>query len=194
MGDVNTSRKRNAGESTRRIALIAVCGVAVFISKVFLPTPLDKMTVAVQALFLTLGSLLSKRLGATSVAAVGAALTVLLRPSFAPLTMAFALTYGLLTDGFIFVFRVRYLGGEVRARRLAAAVTLSTTVTGLASYFVTTHILVLLPRNPTLEILILVTGAASGLFGGFLAALVWKRALRHMTDLRASEKATEPRK
>jgi len=98
-------RKSDAGES-RRITLTALFGVAVFISKALLPLPLDKMVVVVQALFLALGSLLSRRLGATKVAAIGAALTLFLRPSLAPITMGFALIYGLLTDVFIFIFYV----------------------------------------------------------------------------------------
>jgi len=164
--------KSSLGGNTRRISLIALFGTLVFISKALLPSPLDKMAVVMQPLFLALGSLLSKPLGATKVAVVGAALTILLRPSLAPITIAFALIYGFLTDGFIFIFHVKAPEDEVRAKRLVAAMTLSTAITGVASYLVTVHILALLPRNPILEVVILVVGVISGLLGGYLAVLI----------------------
>jgi len=72
-------------------------GVAVFISKIALPSPFDKTLVAFQALFLTLGALL---MGATYVSFVGGVLTAFWRASMAPFTLAFALMYGLLIDSF----------------------------------------------------------------------------------------------
>lgn len=166
--------------NTRRITLIALFGVAVFASKAFLPSPIDKMVVAAQAVFLALGSLLSRPLGATLVSVIGAALTVFIRPSLVPFTVAFALTYGLLTDGFIVVLRAKSSEGDVRVGRLVAAVTMSTAVTGLASYYTTVHVLALFPRNPTLEIIILAVGMVSGLLGGYLAALIWRRTLQRI--------------
>ena len=177
---VKSREALSLGENTRKITLIALFGVAVFISKAFLPSPIDKMVVAVQALFLALGSLLSRRFGATSVAAIGAVLTILVRPSLAFFTIAFALIYGLLTDGFISIFHVRAPRGDVRTIRLMAAMTVSTAITGLASYYVTAHVLALVPRNPVLEITILLVGVVSGLLGGYLAMLIWRKALRHI--------------
>ena len=104
-----------------------------------------------------------------------------------PITMAFALIYGLLTDGFIFIFHVKAQGEELRAKRLMAAMTLSTAITGLASYYLTVHILDLLPRNPILEVIILVVGVINGFLGGFLATLVWKKALQHIVDISSSK-------
>jgi len=63
---------------------------------------------------------------------------------------------------------------------LVVAVTLSTAVVGLISYYVTTHILALLPRNLVLEVSILVAGIINGLVGGYLAALIWRRVLLRM--------------
>lgn len=176
-----TRQKPSLRRNTQGITLIALFGVAVFVSKTFLPSPIDKMAVLPQAMFLALGSLLSRPLGATLVAAVGSALTVLVRPSLAPFTIAFGLAYGVLTDGFILTLRVKSSENDVRVSRLVAALTISTTITGLASYYTTVHILALLPRNPVLEIIILVAGVIGGLVGGFLAALIWTKALRHVT-------------
>jgi len=170
----------------RRVALIAIFGAAVFISKTLAPSPMDKMLVVVQSLFLALGSLLSSSLGATKVAAVGAALTLLLRPALAPITIAFALLYGILTDSLVLIFRVKAQGGEVNTKRLIAAMTVGTAITGLASYYVSVHILALLERNPFLEGLILGVGVLSGLLGGFLAALIWRKALRYLVPATSS--------
>ena len=170
--------KPSLRRNTQRITLIALFGVAVFVSKTFLPSPIDKMAVLPQAMFLALGSLLSRPLGATLVSVVGSALTVLIRPALAPFTIAFAMIYGVLTDGFIFIFRVRSSERDLRVYRLVAALTISTVITGLASYYTTVHVLALLPRNPVLEVIILVVGVISGLVGGFLAALIWTKALQ----------------
>ena len=175
-------RRVGLGKSTWRVALIALFGVIVFVSKVVIPSPIDKMTIVVQALFLILGSLLLRRLGATSVAAIGASLTILLRPHLPLLTIGFALIYGLLTDGFVSLFHVKAPEDDVRAKRLVAAVTLSTTITGFASYYTTVHVLALLPRNLILEAIILVAGVINGFLGGCLAVVIWRRALRHMVS------------
>lgn len=174
--------KLGLGENIRRITLIALFGVAVFISKGLLPSPLDKMLVVVQALFLALGALLSKPLGATKVAAIGGALTIFYRPALAPFTMAFALLYGLLTDSFMLVFRAAASEDNVRTKRLVAAMTFSTAVTGLTSYYFTVYVVPIVARSPILEITILVVGVISGLLGGYLAALIWRKALRHIVQ------------
>jgi len=174
--------KLSSAEKTRRISLIALFGVAVFTSKAltaFLPPPIDKMLVAPQALFLALGALLSRRFGGTMVAAIGAVLTIFMKPSLAIFTLAFALIYGILTDGFVLIFHVKTSNGDVRQKRLVFAVTLSTALSGLASYS-TSVLLELVLRNPILEIIVFVGGVINGLLGGYIAVLMWRKALRHM--------------
>lgn len=56
---------------------------------------------------LTLGYLVIGRLGATYVAVIGGLLTATLRPAFSPFTLLFALLYGLLTDCFCTLFKVK---------------------------------------------------------------------------------------
>ena len=56
---------------TRRITMATLFGVLIFVSKIIIPTPFDKMAIAPQTLLLTLGFLSIGPLGATYVAVVG---------------------------------------------------------------------------------------------------------------------------
>jgi len=166
------------GHSTRRIATATLFGVFVFVSKIVIPTPIDKMFVAPQALFLALSSLLIRPLGATYVATVAGFLSAVWRAPFAPFTIAFASTYGLLVDAFCHIFKVRGSKGGMKTRRLVGATTLSTAIVGLLSYYVTVFAFTLLPSNPVLELAILVVGVLNGVIAGYTASLVWTRTIK----------------
>lgn len=152
-------------------------GVLIFASKLAFPTPFDKAMVIVQALMLALGSLLLGRLGATYTALVGGLLTTVIRPLFFPLTLIFAVLYGLLVDGFLTILKVKS-SGSVKETRLVLSTTLSTSLIGLISYYFSVFVLQLLPRNLIIEIAILSAGTVSGAIGGWLAVFVWKRGLQ----------------
>ena len=169
------------GRRSRRLALATLFAVLVFISKTLLPTPLDKVLIVVQALFLGLGSIMLVPFGATIVSTIGGLLTAAWRAPLAPFTLGFALLYGLLVDAFSIVFKTKAKDGSVRVRRLVAAVTVATTISGLASYYTTVYALSLLPRNIMLEAAILIIGVLSGLAGGYLAGLLWSKAVRHLS-------------
>jgi uncharacterized BrkB/YihY/UPF0761 family membrane protein len=154
--------------------------VLVFVSKSFIPTPLDKMLIVVQALFLGLGSIMLPPLGGTVVSTIGGLLTSVWRPSFAPLTLGFAVIYGVLVDLFTMAFKVVGHNGSLRTRRLLAGVTLATAITGMASYYTSVYVLSLLPRNIALDAAILTAGVLNGIAGGYLAGLLWTKALRHL--------------
>jgi len=164
----------------QRLILAVLFAVLVFISKTFLPTPLDKTLVVVQALFLSLGSITLSPFGATTVSTIAGLMTSTWRAPFAPFTLGFAILYGLLVDAFMILFKARAENGTVRMKRLVAGVTMATTVTGMASYYTTVYVLSLLPRNIALESAILVIGVLNGLAGGYLAGLLWRKALRHL--------------
>ncbi len=154
-------------------------GVAVFISKVALPSPVDKMAIGFQALFLALGSLLMGLPGATFVAFIGGILTAFWRAPMAPFTLFFAMVYGLLVDGFILILKVRNSNGDVRPSRMIASLAASTGIVGLASYYTTT-LVGIIPHNPFLDVTILVTGVINGVVAGYVATYVWKRNLRQL--------------
>ena len=165
---------------TRRLTLAVLFAVLVFISKIFLPTPLDKMLVVVQALFLGLGAIILAPFGATIVATIAGLLTSTWRGPFAPFTLGFAVLYGLLVDGLLFVLKVRDRSANVRMKRLILAVTIATTLTGMISYYATVYVLPLLPHNVALEAIILIAGALNGVVGGYLAGVLWSKTLRHL--------------
>jgi hypothetical protein len=90
----------------------------------------------------------------------------------------FAVLYGLLIDGLVRILRARTSETEINAHRFALAVTLGTAIIGFIAYG-TTIVLGLLPRNPAAEIFILVGGILSGLVGGYLDVVIWRRAARY---------------
>ncbi|MCX8177760.1 MAG: hypothetical protein N3F10_05645 [Candidatus Bathyarchaeota archaeon] len=164
-----------------RNLITILLGVAVFAAKTILPTPIDKTLTVFQAFFLTVGAMFSKPYGATKVAAVGAALTAVTRPQLAPLTAIFALLYGLLTDVLVNKLKVASPDGRVEAGRATAAASVSTSITGVLSYYFSVHVLGVLPRAPILEIAVLTAGIISGALGGYLASVVWNKALKNFS-------------
>jgi len=168
------------GRKTQRLVLAVLFAVLIFISKTLLPTPLDKMLIVVQTVFFCLGSIILSPFGATVVSTIAGLLTSAWRAPFAPFTLGFAMLYGLLVDAFLLLFKVRARNGTVRMKRLIAGATIATTVTGMASYYTTVHVLSLLPRNIVLETSILAIGFVNGLAGGYLAGVLWSRSLRHL--------------
>jgi hypothetical protein len=167
-------------------------GVAVFISKITLPSPFDKALIVFQALFLVLGALLMGRMGATYVSLVGGILTAFCRASLAHLTLPFALIYGLLIDGLILGFKAKSVKGDVKTSRMVAAVTVSTGIVGLTSYHFSVFVVPTVTRSPivvdiagfainVMETGILIAGLINGLIAGYVASYVWKMNLRQLT-------------
>lgn len=165
---------------TNRIAIAAVFGAVIFVTKTFVPSPMNKMIIVVQALLLAIGSLILRKMGATYVALIGGVLTALWNLSLAPFTLLFALLFGLFVDGFFFLFKVDIVEGKVEIGRLVAAMTLSTMLVGVFSYCVTVHLMGLIPRNPSMEAILLVTGTISGAVAGYLASVIWDKHLKNV--------------
>jgi len=160
---------------SKRLALATSFGILIFVSKIPLVTPLDKAVVIVQALLLPLGYLVIGKLGATYVAVIGGLLTAIIRPALSPFTLLFATLYGVFTDVFCILFKVR--ASQLNPRRLTLSMGISTALIGLVAYYTTVYVFTLLPRNQMLEVIILVSGTLSGLVGGFIAATIWIKYL-----------------
>lgn len=152
-------------------------GVIIFAFKIVLPSPIDKAFILPQAMLLSLGYLLLRAPGATYISFVGGLLTAIWRAPLAPFTITFALLYGLLIDATSSVMNVRDVNNEVNEKRLITAVTVSTVIVALASFY-TSVVFRLVPRNPLLEIGIIVAGVINGVFGGYLSVVIWKRMFK----------------
>ena len=164
---------------SRSVALAALFGAMIAVSKIVMPSPIDKAVVIIQVVFLALSHLLLGNFGATSVALVGGVITAFWRASNALFTLTFALLYGLLVDVLSLALKVKTKEGEVETRKLTMTMTVSTAFVGAISYYVSVYLLALLPRAPVLEAGILTAGVINGVGGGYLAAVIWRKtALR----------------
>lgn len=174
---------------SRKLATATLLGVIVFLIKGPLLAPYADFLLIFEAFLVALGFVLLGRGGATYVELVnGVLLTVyeaVTVPPLAPFVLPLALLFGVLVDGAGVWLRVR-TDGRVSGTRLAAAVTLSSALTGAVAYFGTVSVLVslgFLPGDPTMDliygIVIIVIGIAEGAAGGLLAARVWDRNLKH---------------
>ena len=169
----------SVGRVSRRITIATFFGILIFLSKIFLPTPLDKILIFPQAVLLTLSYLIIGFPGATYTGLIGGLLTAIWRAPLAIFTIVFALIYGLLIDTLCQLMHAKF-NGEVHKKRLVIAITVSTAIIGLLSYYVTVYIFRLLPRNLMLEIGILIAGTINGLVAGYVAILIWNRIKKLM--------------
>ena len=165
---------------TKRLFIAALFGVIISLTKVFLPFPMDKMFIIVQAVLLAISALFIKKIGATYVGAVDGALTVLWRPALGPFTFAFAFLYGILVDVFFFLFKIHPSMDKVNRIKIVSAMTLSTAIVGFLSYYITVVLLELLPMEPGLAAPILVMSIVSGAIAGYAAAYLWNKHLKNI--------------
>jgi len=188
--------------SIRRLVIVTLFGVLIFLSKGFLPTPIKDAFIVFQALFLALGSLIIGKttvtsnsfsfinrskmtlFGATYIGLVSGILLVLVRPSLAIFTLGLSVLYGLLIDLTFMIFNVRLIEHMTIKnnktdfvkvnRRIIFSVTLSTIIVGGIGYSLSVFFR-LVPPNLVLEVFVLLGGLISGLIGGYLSAVIWRR-------------------
>ncbi len=170
--------------STRNLSLAIIFGVMIFIFETLLPTPMDKAFTFFQAMLLSLGYLLIGMPGATFISLIGGSLTAIWRAPLAPFTIGFALLFGGLIDILCSVFKVRVEKDIVRQKRLILAVAISTMITGYSGYYMTITFKIM-EMDSTLGNLILIAGIISGIIGGYLAIVLWKRIFRKETNGRS---------
>lgn len=151
----------------------------VFASKAFAPTPFKDSFIVVQALLLGIAGLLISPLGATFVSTVAGLLLAGWNPTLAFFSVTFSILYGLILDIMLYVLHPLRNDGSLHSRRFVLAVGVATGAIGIIAYS-TTLALRLLPRNPIAEVLVLLLGAGTGLIGGYLGVLVWRRIGRFL--------------
>ncbi|MEN2975327.1 MAG: hypothetical protein ABDH32_07115 [Candidatus Caldarchaeales archaeon] len=166
--------KRNLNTS-KKISIIALFSIIVFVSKIFLPSPIDKMMILFQALFYTLANLLIGGFGATATGAVSGLIIQLWRPGFAPFSFLFAFAYGFMIDIFIYLFKVKS-SRIFNKWRLMLALSLASIIVGSLSTYVTITI-GMMPPAYQIYMIILVAGVFNGTLAGYLATLIWDKYL-----------------
>ena len=163
---------------SKKVTVITLFGTLAFVSNVFLPSPIDKMVIGIQAISFSLASLLIAKGGATYASFVTGLLFSVLRSSFFPFSLIFSLFYGLLIDGFFSLFKVNE-GNIVKSKRLILLLTVATGITGVASMYITT-MLNIIPMIPTMYFAIIVVAIINGAIAGYLTVIIWNRYLSHL--------------
>jgi hypothetical protein len=160
--------------NTKDIALSSLFGLVIFVQKMLLPAPYDKVaSVLVQISLLSLAFLITGFIGPILSGFISGLLTAAVRGGFAPLTFTFAVLYG------VFVSVFNHLLGVTRAervvrRRLVAASTGATVLVGSASAGASVALGVM-PYNPALLGAIVIAGLVQGVIGGYLSSVIWER-------------------
>ena len=167
---------KSSGMVSRRVSVVALLSVGVFISKIFLPSPIDKFMIVFQAIFYTLAYLMIGRFGGTITGVVSGLLTQFWRPVFIPFTFLFAVAYGFMIDYFISLFRVTTLSSTVNTWRLMAALSISSAILGVTSMYVTVTV-GMMPWVPLLYLMVLIGGTLNGVAAGYVTAQIWNRYL-----------------
>jgi hypothetical protein len=163
--------------SSKKFTIATLLGTVAFVSNGFLPSPIDKMFIVIQALAFALGSLLIAKSGAIIASFINGLLLSLFRAGFFPFSLVFSLIYGGLIDGVFYVFKVNE-GTNVKARRLIISLGVVTGLTGFISMFLTTA-LGLLPMVTEMYVGVLAVGILNGVIAGYLTLTIWNRYLSH---------------
>ena len=166
-------------QKAKRLFIAALFGSIIFVTRVFVPEPIDKMLIVVDAVLLALSALFIKSVGATVVGAVGGALTGLLRPSLLPFSFFLIFLYGAMVDVFLFLFKVRASNEGVNRNRLMTAMAINTLLIGFISYYTFTFF-PLVTSNPALDMAVAFMGPVTGGVAGYAASYLWNRYLRNI--------------
>jgi len=174
-----------------RLIIVAFFGAIMFVTRVFVPPPIDKMLIVVDAVLLAISALFLKKAGATSVAAVGGILAGLWLPTFLPFSLIFTILYGVIVDFFILALGVKATQKGVPQKTLVIAMALSTLAIATISYFVfsyypnsyvTSLSLAFVPRVDILNILVVFMGTVTGAVAGYAASYLWNKYLKNIAQ------------
>ena len=161
--------------TSKKVAVVALFGTLAFVSSGFLPSPIDKMVIGVQALCFSLAALFVPKGGAIYSSFVAGLLLSVLRPGFFPFSLLFSVFYGVLIEGVFYFFKVN-AGKYVKSRRLILLLTVATGITGVASMYLTTMMGVL-PMILEMYFAIIVVAILNGTVAGYLTVIIWNKYL-----------------
>jgi hypothetical protein len=163
---------------SRKLITATIFGVVIGIAYGPVPFEIGDSLIVFQAIMLSLSFILLGRGGATYTALVNGLIETPFQLSFGLFALLAAVLYGALTDIFCTLLKVNS-GDGIRTKRLVAALSLSTTITGLVATFA----FIAFGFGTTAPLLdlylpIVVVGIISGVIGAFLAAGIWERVLK----------------
>jgi hypothetical protein len=167
-------------QKAKRLFIVALFGSVIFVTRVFVPSPVDKLLIVVDAVLLALSALFIKKVGATYVGAVGGVLTGLWRPSLLPFSVIYAFIYGVMVDVFLFLFKVKATTEGVNRNRLMTAMAFNTLLIGFLTYYMTTVFPQLIQRYPVLDMLVLFMSPVTGAVAGYAASYLWNKYLKNI--------------
>jgi hypothetical protein len=165
-------------QKTYSLIIVALFGSIMAVMRLFVPSPIDKILIAADAILLALSVLLVKGVGATYVGAVGGVLTSLLRPSLIPFSIIYTFLFGVLVDVFIFLFKVKATNKGVNRNRLIGAMACSTLIIGFFSYYATTQFPQIIAQTPMIDMMVAFFGPVTGAVAGYAAAYLWNKYLK----------------
>ncbi len=154
-------------------------GAVAFLSSGFLPSPVDKMVIGIQAFCFSLAALLVPRGGATYASFIAGALLSVVRAWFFPFSLLFSVFYGLLIDGVFAVVKVSSLRSA--RSRLIFLLIVATGVVGVVSMYLTT-LIGMLPMIPPIYLAIIVFAVPNGAIAGYVTMKVYNRYLAHLVS------------
>ena len=167
-------------QKAKRLFIAALFGSIIFVIRVFVPSPIDKLLIVVDAVLLALAALFIKSYGATQVGAVGGVLAGVWRPSV-PFSFILVFLYGIFVDVFFFLFKIKATNNGVNRNRLMFAMALSTFLIAILSYYVTALGLGIVTTNPILDMLVAFMGPVSGAVAGYAAVYLWNKYLKNIS-------------
>ena len=165
--------------NTKKLITATLFGVLIGVVYGALPFEVGDTLIVFEAIILALSFILLGPGGATYTGFINGLVETPFQLAFGPFALAVALFYGVLVDLFSILFRVKS-EGKVRPKRLVAALSLSSVITGLSA----TYAFIALGFGTTAPFVdvylpVLLVGTLSGTIGGYLAARIWDRNLRH---------------
>lgn len=165
---------KSSSINIRNLALTSLFSAIIFIEKIIVPAPYDKLvSLFVQAALLMLGYLIMDLMGSFYISILSGTLLAFIRAEFALMTLSLSVAYGVLLGLFAKILRVKS-EVSIKSRRLIISSTFSSAIVGAISMSVT-MILDLIPMNLGLIIVIFIGGLIQGALGGYLAGILWRR-------------------
>ena len=167
-------------QKVTRLLIAAFFGSIILVTRLFVPPPIDRMLIVVDAVLLALSGLFIKHVGATYVGIIGGGLVALARPSLLPFSFIFVAAFGILVDLSFFVFKITTTSEGVNRNRLMIAMAFSTLIIGFISYYSIVLFPQLIPSFPLLDAMVAFMGPVTGATAGYAAAYLWNRYLRNV--------------